>query len=177
MTVSSNCCLQAPRHMHTPFQISLILLVLFRLFDYVYLIEERSRYALFVVHEVRSIAAGSIRQLFNTAYIHLYATLNLLPITPEEHRRDLISKHEFCYNVSPKRLFCLLLQNVLLPSVAAVLLYFEVPRATASEVFGPMCLMLLLGTVHCQIVSTESSRWPSGSPAASNTTSPTRRRR
>uniref|UniRef100_A0A3B5MC14 PHTF1/2 N-terminal domain-containing protein n=1 Tax=Xiphophorus couchianus TaxID=32473 RepID=A0A3B5MC14_9TELE len=61
--------------------------------------------------------------------------------------------------------------------VAAVLLYLEVPRASASEVFGPMCLMLLLGTVHCQIVSTESSRWPSGSPAASSSTSPTRRRR
>uniref|UniRef100_A0A3Q3L5E9 Putative homeodomain transcription factor 1 n=1 Tax=Mastacembelus armatus TaxID=205130 RepID=A0A3Q3L5E9_9TELE len=58
--------------------------------------------------------------------------------------------------------------------VAAVVLYSEVPRASASEVFGPMCLMLLLGTVHCQIVSTESSRWPSGSPAAS---SPVRRRR
>ncbi|KAK5872053.1 hypothetical protein PBY51_012786 [Eleginops maclovinus] len=61
--------------------------------------------------------------------------------------------------------------------VAAVLLYVEVPGASASEVFGPMCLMLLLGTVHCQIVSTESSRWPSGSPAASCTTSPARRRR
>ncbi|KAM4741878.1 putative homeodomain transcription factor 1 isoform 2-T2 [Anableps anableps] len=63
--------------------------------------------------------------------------------------------------------------------VAAVLLYLEVPRASASEVFGPMCLMLLLGTVHCQIVSTESSRWPSGSPAASSnsSTSPARRRR
>lgn len=70
---------------------------------------------------------------------------------------------------------CILMLYIM--QVAAVLLYFEVPRATASEVFGPMCLMLLLGTVHCQIVSTESSRWPSGSPAASNTTSPTRRRR
>lgn len=62
-------------------------------------------------------------------------------------------------------------------SVAAVLLYYEVPGASASEVFGPMCLMLLLGTVHCQIVSTESSRWPSGTPASSCTTSPARRRR
>ncbi|XP_035517590.1 putative homeodomain transcription factor 1 [Morone saxatilis] len=61
--------------------------------------------------------------------------------------------------------------------VAAVALYLEVPGASASEVFGPMCLLLLLGTVHCQIVSTESSRWPSGSPAASCTTSPARRRR
>lgn len=61
--------------------------------------------------------------------------------------------------------------------VAAVVLYVDIPGANASEVFGPMCLMLLLGTVHCQIVSTESSRWPSGSPDASNTTSPARRRR
>ncbi|CAK6960969.1 putative homeodomain transcription factor 1 [Scomber scombrus] len=62
--------------------------------------------------------------------------------------------------------------------VLAVGLFLEVPGASASEVFGPMCLMLLLGTVHCQIVSTESSRWPSGSPAASSTsTSPARRRR
>ncbi|KAM9410405.1 putative homeodomain transcription factor 1 [Pholidichthys leucotaenia] len=61
--------------------------------------------------------------------------------------------------------------------VAAVALYLEVPGASASEAFGPMCLMLLLGTVHCQIVSTESSRWPSGSPAAGSTSSPTRRRR
>ncbi|KAF7645358.1 hypothetical protein LDENG_00206140 [Lucifuga dentata] len=61
--------------------------------------------------------------------------------------------------------------------VAAVVLYLEVPGASASEAFGPMCLMLLLGTVHCQIVSTDSSRSPSGSPAASSTTSPSRRRR
>uniref|UniRef100_A0A1A8NXZ3 Putative homeodomain transcription factor 1 n=3 Tax=Nothobranchius TaxID=28779 RepID=A0A1A8NXZ3_9TELE len=61
--------------------------------------------------------------------------------------------------------------------VAAAVLYLEVPRASASELFQPMCLMLLLGTVHCQIVSTESSRWPSGSPAASSSTSPARRRR
>lgn len=61
--------------------------------------------------------------------------------------------------------------------VATVVLYLDIPGANASEVFGPMCLMLLLGTVHCQIVSTESSRWPSGSPDASNTTSPARRRR
>ncbi|XP_034021735.1 putative homeodomain transcription factor 1 isoform X2 [Thalassophryne amazonica] len=61
--------------------------------------------------------------------------------------------------------------------VAAMVLYLDVPGASASEVFMPMCLMLLLGTVHCQIVSTESSRWPANSPAASNTTSPARRRR
>uniref|UniRef100_A0A8C5N7B4 PHTF1/2 N-terminal domain-containing protein n=1 Tax=Gouania willdenowi TaxID=441366 RepID=A0A8C5N7B4_GOUWI len=39
-----------------------------------------------------------------------------------------------------------------------------VPGASASEVYGPMCLMLLLGTVHCQIVSTESCRGPLGNP-------------
>lgn len=61
--------------------------------------------------------------------------------------------------------------------VATVVLYLDIPGANASEVLGPMCLMLLLGTVHCQIVSTESSRWPSGSPDASNTASPARRRR
>ncbi|XP_055078101.1 putative homeodomain transcription factor 1 isoform X2 [Periophthalmus magnuspinnatus] len=70
---------------------------------------------------------------------------------------------------------CILVLYLL--QVAAVVLYLDVPGANASEVFGPMCLMLLLGTVHCQIVSTESSRWPSGSPAASITTSPARRRR
>uniref|UniRef100_A0AAY5EAQ5 PHTF1/2 N-terminal domain-containing protein n=1 Tax=Electrophorus electricus TaxID=8005 RepID=A0AAY5EAQ5_ELEEL len=48
--------------------------------------------------------------------------------------------------------------DVDLVRVAAVVLYVEVPAATASEVLGPMCLMLLLGTVHCQIVSTESCR-------------------
>ncbi|XP_065811146.1 putative homeodomain transcription factor 1 isoform X1 [Labrus bergylta] len=61
--------------------------------------------------------------------------------------------------------------------VAAVVLYLEIPGASANELVGPMCLMLLLGTVHCQIVSTESSRWPSGTPAASCTASPARRRR
>lgn len=122
---------------------------------------------------------------FNQAFTYwIHVCLNsfmhycaLFPSTAEQHRWELISTHEFCYNASPKRALCLLLPNVLLPSVAAVLLYLEVPRASASEVFGPMCLMLLLGTVHCQIVSTESSRWPSGSPAASSSTSPTRRRR
>lgn len=59
--------------------------------------------------------------------------------------------------------------------VAAAMLYVEVPAASASEQLGPMCLMLLLGTVHCQIVSTESNRSPSVSPVSS--TSPARRRR
>lgn len=61
--------------------------------------------------------------------------------------------------------------------VAAVVLYLDVPGANSSEVFGPMCLLLLLGTVHCQIVSTESSRSPSGVPAANNTTARRRRPR
>uniref|UniRef100_A0A7N8WW27 Putative homeodomain transcription factor 1 n=1 Tax=Mastacembelus armatus TaxID=205130 RepID=A0A7N8WW27_9TELE len=81
---------------------------------------------------------------------------------------DLDSKPKKTGHIKPD------LIDVDLVRVAAVVLYSEVPRASASEVFGPMCLMLLLGTVHCQIVSTESSRWPSGSPAAS---SPVRRRR
>uniref|UniRef100_A0A4W5PXL5 Putative homeodomain transcription factor 1 n=1 Tax=Hucho hucho TaxID=62062 RepID=A0A4W5PXL5_9TELE len=61
--------------------------------------------------------------------------------------------------------------------VAAAMLYVEVPAASASEQLGPMCLMLLLGTVHCQIVSTESNRSPSVSPVSSSSTSPARRRR
>ncbi|XP_053562639.1 protein PHTF1 isoform X2 [Bombina bombina] len=40
----------------------------------------------------------------------------------------------------------------------AIVLYFMVPAASVSEQLGPTCLMLLLGTVHCQIVSTQSSR-------------------
>ncbi|XP_028854598.1 putative homeodomain transcription factor 1 isoform X1 [Denticeps clupeoides] len=61
--------------------------------------------------------------------------------------------------------------------VAAAVLYLDVHVASASEVVGPMCLMLLLGTVHCQIVSTESSRSPENSPVPSHTTSPSRRKR
>ncbi|KAI4890159.1 hypothetical protein NFI96_033007, partial [Prochilodus magdalenae] len=69
--------------------------------------------------------------------------------------------------------------------VAAVALYIDVPAATASEIVGPMCLMLLLGTVHCQIVSTESCRNSDDSPLTSSVmslttsraTSPTRRKR
>lgn len=57
--------------------------------------------------------------------------------------------------------------------VVAAVLYLEVPTASASEVVGPMCLMLLLGTVHCQIVSTESCRSPLPSPPSS----PVRRKR
>ncbi|XP_075052371.1 protein PHTF1 [Mixophyes fleayi] len=42
--------------------------------------------------------------------------------------------------------------------VTAVVLYCLVPIASLSELAGPMCIMLLLGTVHCQIVSTQSHR-------------------
>ncbi|XP_069800789.1 protein PHTF1 isoform X3 [Dendropsophus ebraccatus] len=42
--------------------------------------------------------------------------------------------------------------------VTAIVLYCMVPVASATEQAGPMCLMLLLGTVHCQIVSTQGNR-------------------
>ncbi|KAI2659331.1 Protein PHTF1 [Labeo rohita] len=67
--------------------------------------------------------------------------------------------------------------DVDLVRVAGAVLYFEVPAACASEVVGPLCLMLLLGTVHCQIVSTESSRSPDNSPFPSRSASPVRRKR
>nr|XP_033774167.1 putative homeodomain transcription factor 1 [Geotrypetes seraphini] len=44
--------------------------------------------------------------------------------------------------------------------ITAIVLYFMVPVASLSEVAGPMCLMLLLGTVHCQIVSTQTNKPP-----------------
>lgn len=46
-------------------------------------------------------------------------------------------------------------------SVIALVLYFLMPIVNVSEVLGPLCLMLLMGTVHCQIVSTQITR-PSG---------------
>ncbi|XP_041944130.1 putative homeodomain transcription factor 1 isoform X1 [Alosa sapidissima] len=61
--------------------------------------------------------------------------------------------------------------------VAAAVLYLQVPVASASEVVGPVCLMLLLGTVHCQIVSTESCRSLQPSPPPSRASSPVRRKR
>ncbi|XP_012682955.2 putative homeodomain transcription factor 1 isoform X2 [Clupea harengus] len=61
--------------------------------------------------------------------------------------------------------------------VAAVVMYLEVPVASASEVAVPVFLMLLLGTVHCQIVSTESCRSLQPSPLSSRATSPVRRKR
>ncbi|XP_030790973.1 putative homeodomain transcription factor 1 isoform X3 [Rhinopithecus roxellana] len=45
--------------------------------------------------------------------------------------------------------------------VIAIVLYLMMPIVNISEVLGPLCLMLLMGTVHCQIVSTQLTR-PSG---------------
>ncbi|XP_057649089.1 protein PHTF1 isoform X4 [Chionomys nivalis] len=45
--------------------------------------------------------------------------------------------------------------------VTAIVLYLMMPIVNVSEVLGPLCLMLLMGTVHCQIVSTQIAR-PSG---------------
>ncbi|XP_072500492.1 protein PHTF1 isoform X1 [Notamacropus eugenii] len=47
--------------------------------------------------------------------------------------------------------------------VIAFVLYFVMPVVNVSEVIGPMCLMLLMGTVHCQIVSTQIAK-----PSATN---------
>ncbi|XP_023612820.1 putative homeodomain transcription factor 1 isoform X2 [Myotis lucifugus] len=49
-----------------------------------------------------------------------------------------------------------------LMQVLALVLYLMLPIVSVSEVLGPLCLMLLMGTVHCQIVSTQIAR-PSGS--------------
>ncbi|NXY85217.1 PHTF1 factor, partial [Alcedo cyanopectus] len=59
--------------------------------------------------------------------------------------------------VTSQRIFMWLLVLYVM-QVVAVVLYFMVPVVSASEVMGPMCLMLLMGTVHCQIVSTQASR-------------------
>ncbi|XP_008108260.1 protein PHTF1 isoform X3 [Anolis carolinensis] len=45
--------------------------------------------------------------------------------------------------------------------VVAIVLYYIMPVVSASEIIGPLCLMLLMGTVHCQIVSTQLTK-PSG---------------
>uniref|UniRef100_A0A8C0F7X2 Putative homeodomain transcription factor 1 n=1 Tax=Bubo bubo TaxID=30461 RepID=A0A8C0F7X2_BUBBB len=63
--------------------------------------------------------------------------------------------------VTSQRIFMWLLVLYVM-QVIAVVLYFMMPVVNASEVMGPMCLMLLMGTVHCQIVSTQINR-PSGS--------------
>ncbi|NXH47472.1 PHTF1 factor, partial [Dicaeum eximium] len=72
--------------------------------------------------------------------------------------------------VTSQRIFMWLLVLYVM-QVIAVVLYFMVPVVSASEVMGPLCLMLLLGTVHCQIVSTQVNR-----PAGSNGLSRRRRK-
>uniref|UniRef100_A0A7M4FB24 Putative homeodomain transcription factor 1 n=1 Tax=Crocodylus porosus TaxID=8502 RepID=A0A7M4FB24_CROPO len=66
--------------------------------------------------------------------------------------------------VTSQRIFTWLLGLYLL-QVVAVVLYFLVPVVSASEIIGPMCLMLLMGTVHCQIVSTQVNK-PSGNSSS-----------
>uniref|UniRef100_A0A8B9JR22 Putative homeodomain transcription factor 2 n=1 Tax=Astyanax mexicanus TaxID=7994 RepID=A0A8B9JR22_ASTMX len=68
--------------------------------------------------------------------------------------------------VTSKAIFLLLLSLYLL-QVAAAVLFFSISKPhdiPATEVFGAIWLMLLLGTVHCQIVSTRTPK-----PAASST--------
>ncbi|XP_066192042.1 protein PHTF1 isoform X3 [Sylvia atricapilla] len=72
--------------------------------------------------------------------------------------------------VTSQRIFMWLLVLYVM-QVVAVVLYFMVPAVSASEVMGPLCLMLLLGTVHCQIVSTQVNR-----PAGNNGLSRRRRK-
>ncbi|KAM4615029.1 protein PHTF2 isoform 2-T4 [Polymixia lowei] len=62
--------------------------------------------------------------------------------------------------VTSRAIFLLLLALYLL-QVAAALLYVSIPQPhgiPATEVFGAIWLMLLLGTVHCQIVSTRTPK-------------------
>ncbi|KAM6398834.1 LOW QUALITY PROTEIN: protein PHTF1 [Rhynochetos jubatus] len=72
--------------------------------------------------------------------------------------------------VTSQRIFMWLLVLYVM-QVVAVVLYFVMPVVNASEVLGPMCLMLLMGTVHCQIVSTQIHR-----PSANNGLSRRRRK-
>lgn len=62
--------------------------------------------------------------------------------------------------VTSVRIFVWLLLLYLM-QVTALVLYLMMPIVSVSEVLGPLCLMLLMGTVHCQIVSTQIAR-PSG---------------
>nr|KAF6397586.1 putative homeodomain transcription factor 1 [Rousettus aegyptiacus] len=63
--------------------------------------------------------------------------------------------------VTSLRIFVWLLLLYLM-QVIALVLYYMMPIVNVSEVLGPLCLMLLMGTVHCQIVSAQITR-PSGS--------------
>uniref|UniRef100_A0A8C1KFG8 Putative homeodomain transcription factor 1 n=2 Tax=Cyprinus carpio TaxID=7962 RepID=A0A8C1KFG8_CYPCA len=62
--------------------------------------------------------------------------------------------------VTSKSISALILVLYFLQGIFCREIIHMVPAACASEVVGPLCLMLLLGTVHCQIVSTESSKSP-----------------
>ncbi|XP_028715185.1 putative homeodomain transcription factor 1 isoform X4 [Peromyscus leucopus] len=64
--------------------------------------------------------------------------------------------------VTSLRIFVWLLLLYLM-QVIAIVLYLMMPIVNVSEVLGPLCLMLLMGTVHCQIVSTQITR-----PSANN---------
>ncbi|XP_049621646.1 protein PHTF1 [Suncus etruscus] len=59
--------------------------------------------------------------------------------------------------VTSLRIFVWLLLLYLM-QVLALVLYSMMPLVNVSEVLGPLCLMLLMGTVHCQIVSTQITR-------------------
>ncbi|XP_004699221.1 protein PHTF1 isoform X2 [Echinops telfairi] len=63
--------------------------------------------------------------------------------------------------VTSQRIFIWLLLLYLM-QVLAIVLYLMMPLVNISEVLGPLCLMLLMGTVHCQIVSTQIAK-PAGS--------------
>ncbi|KAK2106792.1 Protein phtf1 [Saguinus oedipus] len=54
-----------------------------------------------------------------------------------------------------------ILKPIVSVAIIAIVLYLMMPIVNVSEVLGPLCLMLLMGTVHCQIVSTQLTR-PSG---------------
>ncbi|XP_077191051.1 protein PHTF1 isoform X2 [Paroedura picta] len=73
--------------------------------------------------------------------------------------------------VTSQRIFTWLLVLYLL-QVVAIVLYYMMPVVNASEIIGPLCLMLLMGTVHCQIVSTQLSK-----PSGTNGSSVSKRRR
>uniref|UniRef100_A0A8D0HBA9 Putative homeodomain transcription factor 1 n=1 Tax=Sphenodon punctatus TaxID=8508 RepID=A0A8D0HBA9_SPHPU len=73
--------------------------------------------------------------------------------------------------VTSQRIFMWLLVLYIL-QVIAVALYYMMPVVSASEIIAPMCLMLLMGTVHCQIVSTQINK-----PTGANGGSSSRRRR
>ncbi|XP_053446905.1 protein PHTF1 isoform X3 [Nycticebus coucang] len=62
--------------------------------------------------------------------------------------------------VTSLRIFVWLLLLYLM-QVIAIILYLMMPIVNISEVLGPLCLMLLMGTVHCQIVSTQITK-PAG---------------